>query len=186
MIWVLLIFNFVILGIFIVGFAKCFHRCPPGKILVIYGKMKTGHGGPKCITKGATFVFPFIQSYQYLDLKVSDVAINLRDAHSKQDDRVEVSGSFTVGISTEPSVLPHAAERLMGLEDHEIESLAKSIIQGQVRLICASRDSDELKGDEAFVREVRKNVERELNKVGLTQINANLDVRVVPKKVNLF
>ncbi|MBR4985949.1 MAG: flotillin family protein [Proteobacteria bacterium] len=180
------IMNLVVFGILVVIFVRGYHRCPPGKVLVIYGKMgRTVREGPKCITKGVAFVWPFIQSYCYLDLTASEVAVNLRDALTKENDRVDVSATFTVGISTKPGVLQNAAERILGLDEHHIASLAKEIIQGQIRLICASRDSNEVRGDEAFVSEVNENVERELNKIGLTLINAVLNIHVVPKRVNL-
>ncbi|MEL7376601.1 MAG: flotillin family protein, partial [Bacteroidota bacterium] len=44
-----------------------FRRCPSDKILVVYGKTG-GQASAKCYAGGATFVWPIIQDYKYLDL----------------------------------------------------------------------------------------------------------------------
>ncbi len=49
-----------------------YRKCPSDKILVIYGKVGTTQDGQqrsaKCIHGGASFIWPVIQSYEYLDL----------------------------------------------------------------------------------------------------------------------
>ena len=62
------------------------------------------------------------------------IEINLTNALSKQNIRVDVPSRFTVGISTEPAVMQNAAERLLNLQPPQIEDMAKEIIFGQLRL----------------------------------------------------
>ena len=163
----------------IVGILSRYRKCPSDKVMVIYGKVGTDHEGQarsaKCIHGGAAFVVPAIQSYQYLDLTPISINVDLRNALSKQNIRVDVPSRFTVGISTEPGVMQNAAERLLGLKLNEIQELAKDIIFGQLRLVIATMEIEEINTDrDKFLLAVSKNVEIELKKIGLRLINVNV------------
>mgnify|MGYP002508868760 CR=1 FL=1 len=157
-----------------------YKRCPSDKILVIYGSGTKGETAT-CIHGGASFVWPIIQDYQYLDLTPFSINIELRGALSKQNIRVDVPSSFTVAISTDGRVMHNAAERLLGLDLRTVQNLASEIILGQLRLVVAQMDVEELNTErERFMEEVRKNVESELKKIGLKLFNAYInDVREV-------
>ena len=155
-----------------------YRRCPSDKILVIYGK--TGrHASAKCIHGGAAFIWPVFQDYAYLDLKPISIECNLQNALSKQNIRVDVPCRFTVGISTEPEVMNNAAERLLGLTTDSIQSIATDILFGQLRLVIATMDIEEINADrDKFLASVSANVEAELRKIGLKLINVNVtDIR---------
>ena len=156
-----------------------YRRCPSDKIMVIYGKVGTNKDGSarsaKCIHGGAAFVWPVIQSYEYLDLTPISINVDLANALSHQNIRVDVPSRFTVGISTEPGTMQNAAERLLGLKLTEIQELAKDIIFGQLRLVIATMDIEEINTDrDKFVEAVYHNVETELKKIGLRLINVNV------------
>ena len=71
--------------------------------------------------------------------------------------------------------MQNAAERLLGLGLNEIEELAKDIIFGQLRLVVATMDIEEINTDrDLFLAEVSSNVESELKKIGLRLINVNV------------
>ena len=109
-----------------------YKRCPSDKILVIYGRIGKNKDGTtrssKCIHGGAQFVWPVIQSYSYLDLTPISIQVDLKNALSRQNIRIDVPSRFTVGISTEAGVMQNAAERLLGLQLSEIQELSKDII----------------------------------------------------------
>lgn len=169
----------VIIFITIASVFSRYKKCPSDKILVIYGKTGKSNDGTsrsaKCIHGGADFIWPVIQSYEFLDLTPISIEVNLTNALSKQNIRVDVPSRFTVGISTEPSVMPNAAERLLGLQMREIQELAKDIIFGQLRLVIATMDIEEINSDrDKFLANVSQNVEAELKKIGLKLINVNV------------
>ena len=154
-------------------------KCPSDKILVIYGKVGNNTDGTNksatCIHGGAKFIYPFIQAYQFLDLTPISIQVDLTNALSRQNIRIDVPSRFTVGISTEPGVMQNAAERLLGLKLNEIQELAKDIIFGQLRLIIATMDIEEINTDrDKFLEAVSGNVETELKKIGLRLINVNV------------
>src|SRR5690554_4672672 len=125
-----------------------YRRCPADKILVIYGRVGKGKEGSSrsalCIHGGAKLVWPVIQDYQYLDLTPMSIEVNLTNALCKQNIRVDVPSRFTVGISTEPGVMQNAAERLLGLSHNDIKELAQDILFGQLRLVIATMDIEEI------------------------------------------
>jgi len=156
-----------------------YKKCPSDKIMVIYGKVGTNKDGTqrsaKCIHGGASFVWPVIQAYEYLDLTPLSLSVDLTNALSHQNIRVDVPSRFTVGISTEVGIMQNAAERLLGLKLVEIQELAKDIIFGQLRLVVATMDIEEINTDrDKFLEAVSGNVETELKKIGLRLINVNV------------
>ena len=171
----------IIVGVLFVTFTAIlarYKRCPSDKVLVIYGK--TGRdASAKCIHGGAAFIWPVFQSYQFLDLNPISIECNLTNALSKQNIRVDVPCRFTVGISTEPEVMTNAAERLLGLTPDEIRNIATDILFGQLRLVIATMDIEEINADrDKFLAAVSQNVEAELRKIGLKLINVNVtDIR---------
>ena len=162
---------------------KRYKRCPSDKILVIYGKTgKNKEGGissARCIHGGASFIWPVFQSYSFLDLTPISIECNLTNALSKQNIRVDVPCRFTVGISTEPDNMTNAAERLLGLTTEQIQNIATDILFGQLRLVIATMDIEEINADrDKFLANVSTNVEAELRKIGLKLINVNVtDIR---------
>jgi len=154
-----------------------YKRCPSDKVMVIYGRVKDASGSmaAKCFHGGATFVWPIFQNYQYLDLTPASISVDLKGALSRQNIRVDIPSKFTVGISTEPSIMQNAAERLLGLKQMEIQDLARDIIFGQLRLVIATMDIEEINTDrDKFLTAVSNNVESELKKIGLRLINVNM------------
>jgi flotillin len=167
------LFVAVILGTVYVATSR-YKLAPSDKILVVYGNVKTG-GAAACYHGGGRVVWPLIQHYAYLDLKPMTISINLEHALSLQNIRINVPSTFTIGISTEPSIMSNAAERMLGLNQVEIEDMAKEIIFGQLRLTVASLTIEQINQDrEAFLRDVSTNVDSELHKIGLYLINVNI------------
>ena len=160
-----------------------YKRCPSDKILVIYGKTgrnkEGGISSARCIHGGASFIWPVFQSYAFLDLTPISIECNLTNALSKQNIRVDVPCRFTVGISTEPDNMTNAAERLLGLTTDQIQNIATDILFGQLRLVIATMDIEEINADrDKFLANVSTNVEAELRKIGLKLINVNVtDIR---------
>lgn len=171
----------IVVAVVFVTFAAMlsrYKRCPSDRILVIYGK--TGRAGSaKCVHGGAAFIWPVIQSYAFLDLKPISIEANLTNALSKQNIRVDVPCRFTVAITTEPESMNNAAERLLGLSMEQINELAKDMLFGQLRLVIATMDIEEINSDrDKFLSYVSANVEAELRKIGLKLINVNVtDIR---------
>ncbi len=171
---IVIVFSFIL----IFSMIRRYKRCPSDRILVVYGKVGKDSDGSrtaKCIHGGAAFIWPIIQDYSFLDLTPISLEVNLTSALSKQNIRVDVPSRFTVGVSTEPTVMQNAAERLLGMQRPAIHDLAKDIILGQMRLVVAMMDIEEINSNrDKFLANIAGNVEAELNKIGLKMINVNV------------
>ena len=85
---VILVFSLLVMVL------RRYRRCPSDKVMVIYGKVGTNKDGSnrssRCIHGGAAFVWPLIQDYQYLDLTPMSINVDLANALSHQNIRVDV------------------------------------------------------------------------------------------------
>jgi flotillin len=154
--------------------ASRYRRCPANRVLVIFGKVG-GSRAAKCIHGGAAFVWPVIQDYSYMSLDPITIDINLTGALSYKNIRVNVPSTFTVGISTQPTIMQQAAERILGLTESQVGTQAQDIIIGQLRLVVATMTIEEINQDrEKFLKQINENVDKELNKIGLEVINVNI------------
>ena len=151
-----------------------YKRCASDEILVVYGRVKGGRAS-RCIHGGATLVWPLFQDYKKLSLIPMTINIPLTNALSQENIRINVPSTFTVGISTDPTIMNNAAERLLHLTPTQIEAMASEIIFGQLRLTVASLTIRQINSDrDQFFESIRDNVGHELNKLGLNLINVNI------------
>jgi flotillin len=172
--FLLFVFGVFLLFIGLVVFFARYKRCPANRILVVAGKV-AGDRSAQCYNGGATFVWPLIQEYGYLDLTPIQIEIKLESALSMQNIRINTPSTFTVGISTEPGVMENAAERMFGLPRQEIRDLARDIIFGQMRVVIAIMSIEEINSDrDKFIENIFNVVGSELKKIGLYLINVNI------------
>lgn len=164
---------FIVLGM-LMFVMRQYRRCPSNRVLVVYGKV-AGKQAANCIHGGGIFVIPLFQDYQYLSLEPMTIDIHLTGALSKKNIRVNVPSTFTVGVSTEPTIMNNAAERLLGLREADVSDQARDIILGQMRLVIATLSIEEINQDrEKFLKLVNEFCAGELLKIGLEVINVNI------------
>ena len=171
----ILVISALVVGIgMLVFFFSRYQKCPSDRILVVYGKTAGGVSS-KCLHGGALFIWPVIQAFEYLDLTPIPIDITLEGALTKQNIRINTPSTFTVGISTDPSVMSNAAERLLGLQLTQVRDLARDIIFGQMRVVIATMDIEAINADrDQLIERISDGVEGELRKVGLRLINVNI------------
>jgi flotillin len=164
----------LLLFLTLLGFLSRYRRCPSDRVLVVYGRVGAGRSA-RCLHGGAAFVWPVIQDYKYLDLHPMSIDIQLNNALSKQNIRVSVPSTFTIGVTTDADKMGNAAERLLGLNNAQVTQLAKEIIFGQMRLVVATMRIEEINSDrDRLIEAITNNVSTELEKVGLRLINVNI------------
>jgi flotillin len=156
------------------GFLSRYKRCPSDRVLVVYGRVGEGRSA-RCMHGGAAFIWPVVQDYQFLDLRPMSIDIQLNNALSKQNIRVSVPSTFTIGVTTDADKMGNAAERLLGFNTGQITQLAKEIIFGQMRQVVATMRIEEINADrDQLIIAITNNVSTELEKVGLRLINVNI------------
>jgi len=163
-----------LLFITFIAFLSRYRRCPSDRVLVVYGRVGSGRSA-RCLHGGAAFVWPIIQDYQYLELRPMSIDIQLNNALSKQNIRVSVPSTFTIGVTTDADKMGNAAERLLGMSTVQMTQLAKEIIFGQMRLVVATMRIEEINSArDLLIEAITNNVSTELEKVGLRLINVNI------------
>jgi len=154
--------------------ASRYRRCPSNMVLAVQGRVGGGKA-VRCFHGGGTFVWPLIQEYDYLELTPMTISIPLKGALSQQNIRINVPSTFTVAIDTTSEAMTNAAIRLLGRNRKEIEDMAMEIIFGQLRLTVASLTIEQINQDrEKFLEAIRRNIDTELTKIGLSLINVNI------------
>ena len=160
--------------VFFLMLAKQYKRCPSNKVLVIYGRVKSGTSA-RCLHGGGSFVIPLVQSYDYLHLDPIQIEVPLRGALSIENIRVNVPSVFTVAIGTDDHIMQNAAVRLLGLSTKDIMKQAEDIIFGQLRQVIASMGIEDINRDrDKFLENIQTSLEGELMKIGLVLINVNI------------
>ncbi len=175
---IIVVLGIVALVVILAGFALMiatrYKRCPSNRILVIYGKTGSGQSA-RPLHGGGTFVWPLIQSYDFLELEPLQIEIPLEGALSSENIRVSVPSVFTVAIGTDEETMNNAAVRLLGLDTPQIIKQAEDIIFGQLRHVIASMGIQEINRDrDVFLEKVQTALEPELKKIGLVLINVNI------------
>jgi flotillin len=164
----------VILAGFALMLATRYKRCPSNRILVIYGKTGAGQSS-RPLHGGGAFVWPLIQSYDFLDLEPLQIEIPLEGALSSENIRVSVPSVFTVAIGTDEESMNNAAVRLLGSDTPQIIKQAEDIIFGQLRQVIASMAIQEINRErDVFLEKVQTALEPELKKIGMVLINVNI------------
>lgn len=169
----------VVIILTIIGVLSRYRRCKPNQVLVVYGKTGGEKKSAKLYHGGAAFVLPIIQNYDVLSMEPMQIDCKLTGALSSQNIRVDVPTTITVAISTNPEIMQNAAERLLGMNTESTENLITDIVYGQMRLIIAEMTIEKLNSDrDEFLDKARKNIDNELNKLGLYLLNINIsDIR---------
>ncbi len=174
--WLIIMVVMVLLFAMSIGVALItrYKRCPSNRVLVVYGKVGGGQSA-KCLHGGGTFVWPMVQSYDFLSLDPIQIEVPLKGALSAENIRVNVPSYFTVAIGTQPNIMQNAAIRLLGLKTDQITQQALDIIFGQLRQVIASMKIEQINRDrDHFLRSIQSSLEPELEKIGLVLINVNI------------
>ncbi|PID51813.1 MAG: hypothetical protein CR972_05170 [Candidatus Moraniibacteriota bacterium] len=169
-------FSVVVLGVvgIVITVIAGFKICPSNKVLIKYN-CNSGNKSVLSIHDSVTFVWPFFQSYGFLDLEPITTDINLKNVLSKQNIMVNVASRFAFGIGTTPELLQAAAEHLFGIFSYKIEEKARNAIITQISKTIATMDIEEINADRnTFEQRVVQNIETEFQKIGLKLINADI------------
>lgn len=151
-------------------FVRLYKRCPPNKVMVIFGK--TGRGAAKCLHGGASFVWPVIQEVGYLDLQPVFVPFEDATVVSSDNAQLVLTATATVAISTRPGVIENAASRLMGMAPNAIRAQAEGILLGTLSSAAGALTGEEIvRKRTAFANACRDVAAADLEKLGLEVVD---------------
>jgi len=160
-----------LLFVFMAVILKQYKRCPPNRILVIYGKT-----GPEeaadCVHGGARLIVPMLQDYGWLSLEPIRVEVARQRTTSGRTIADPLPRVFSVAIGTTPELMQAAAARLLGLSESEVKRHAEDVIVAQLDRLLDAVESGALEaGSDAYYERLESALGAELAPLGLVLIN---------------
>jgi len=168
--------------IMLLFFVSRYKRCPTDKILVVYGKVEESkYEGIKLINGGATFVWPVIQEYEFLDLSHTRYDFKV-ETNTKDLVPINLSGSIIYSISNQEEIAVKAAYSLLGKSKKEIGLICQDVINSTMIDFIATQDIiDIASSKKELIQNIAQKINKELNKIGVSIFNFRLD-RIEDKK----
>ena len=156
---------------FIIMRLKNYRRCPPNRLMVIYGRGLDGNNAAKVIHGGAVFVVPLMQDYAYLSLDPMRLELPHTLSQEAMEKGVKLPQTWTFAVSPDAELSQHAAVRLLGLPTAEIMRLAEDLVAGRIekqlnQLQNAIAPSESV----TIVKQWAKIIDSDLAQVGLVTI----------------
>jgi len=147
-------------------------KVPPHMVAVVSGRRhKIGEAtvGYRVVRGGATFVWPFFERIDDLDLRVITIAdLVVRDAITKEGVPLTVKAVANIKIGSEDAILINAVERLMGKHQEDIRKLAYETLEGHLRSMLGTLTVEEVNSDRAaFSQKMISESQTDLARLGL-------------------
>jgi flotillin len=145
--------------------------CPPNEVLIFSGKgtqTPQGYKGYREIKGGRAFRIPLIEKVDRLDLTNMIIEVSVGGAYSKGGIPLNIQGVANVKVGSHEPVLGAAVERLMGMNRALIMSMAKDVLEGNLRGVLSRLTPEEVNEDKlAFAEKLLEEAEHDLGKLGL-------------------
>jgi len=164
---VVLAMNLMLIAVIV----KYYKRCPPNRILVIYGKAGRGEAA-LCMNGGARLVVPLLQDYAWLALEPMRIEVSRQTTASGKTIADPLPRVFSVAIGTTPELMQAAAVRLLNLPSDQIMQQAEDIIVTRLDVLIDAIERGQLHpGTEEYYQRLEDSITTELETLGLVLIN---------------
>ncbi len=168
---IIVFFGLVLLFIIVLFlFMKRLVVVPPNKILII----NTLNGESKIHVVGKVFVWPVIQSYETIDLKL--YSFNIKDNYLTKDNHdFEIISDTSCGISLDPNIVDNVL-LIQGKDEEVIGKIIKDIIIQIYNEFIIEYDIIDIltKFDKKLKKDLIQKLDLELKKIGFTIISTNI------------
>ena len=156
----------------VIFFACGYKKARPDQALVISGPRSKR----KILIGRAGFKFPFFERVDELDLALIPIDVKTSSEVPTGDYiDIRVDATVNVKISKEPEMLEKAAINFLNLTTKDIGSIAREVLEGNVREIVGQLRLEEMVSDrQKFAELVRENAAPDLAAMGLEIISFNV------------
>jgi flotillin len=160
-------------GIFgpVVLYARRYKKVPPDKAMVVYGRRQVGKKGYQVISGGAKFIWPIVESYEFLPLDVRTLDVNVNDIVTdvaRSGAKVNIKTVAQVKVSSDRATMDTAAEHLLHKSDSEINEIAMKTLEGHVRGVCATLTVELINSDrDAISSQIQTMAAADLKNMGI-------------------
>ena len=158
----------IVLLIMVLGYVKA----PPDMAYIISGIRKKS----KVVIGKASIRIPFFERLDKLNLRLISIDVKTSNAVPTADYiNINVDATVNVKISNEPDKLRLAAENFLNKPTEYIASVAREVLEGNVREIVGKMKLEEMVSDrQKFANLVKENAEPDLAAMGLDIISFNV------------
>ena len=163
----------IILGVLLVLYLiASYIKAPPDMAYIVSGARKKS----KVVIGRAALRFPFFQRLDKLNLRLIPIDVKTSNAVPTADYiNINVDATVNVKISNLPDRLRLAAENFLNKPTDYVASVAREVLEGNVREIVGKMKLEEMVSDrQKFANLVKENAEPDLAAMGLDIISFNV------------
>lgn len=183
----------MIIGIALAALAVIIFMCnyikvPPNVALIVSGrkhkyKVKNDEGqtvvkkfGYRIVRGGATFVIPFFERVDKLNLGIMQVDIKTgQPVPSQEYIGVMVDGVANIKIGSDDVSVATAAEQFLGWKQHEIAAVAMQVLEGNMREIIGGMTiADLVQNRDKFATATQRAATSDMRNMGLEIVNITI------------
>lgn len=167
-----LIVGVVVAVLLILLFVTGYVKAPPDMAFIISGMKKKS----KVVIGRASFRIPFFERLDKLNLRLIPIDVKTSNAVPTADYiNINVDATVNVKISNEAEKLRLAAENFLNKPTEYVASVAREVLEGNVREIVGRMKLEEMVSDrQKFANLVKENAEPDLAAMGLDIISFNV------------
>lgn len=174
--------------ILLIAFIKNYIKVPPNVALIISGRrkkyqVKDDQGkeiekdfGYRIVRGGATFVIPFFERVDRLNLGMMQVDIKTtQPVPSQEYIGMMVDGVANIKIGSDPVSVATAAEQFLGWTQDNIAAVAMQVLEGNMREIIGRMTiADLVQNRDKFAQETQRAATTDMRNMGLEIVNLTI------------
>lgn len=166
------IIGIVVAALVIILFCIGYVKAPPDMAFIISGMKKKS----KIVIGKASIRIPFFERLDKLNLRLIPIDVKTSNAVPTADYiNINVDATVNIKISNEADKLRLAAENFLNKNTEYIASVAREVLEGNVREIVGKMRLEEMVSDrQKFANLVKENAEPDLAAMGLDIISFNV------------
>lgn len=174
--------------IFLIAFVRNYIKVPPNVALIVSGRRRkykvkdeTGRDivkefGYRIVRGGATFVIPFFERVDRLNLGIMQVDIKTtQPVPSQEYIGMMVDGVANIKIGSDAVSVATAAEQFLGWTQNDIAAVAMQVLEGNMREIIGRMTiSDLVQNRDKFAQETQRAATADMKNMGLEIVNLTI------------
>lgn len=178
----------VLVALFLIAFIRNYIKVPPNVALIVSGRRRkytvkdeTGKEivkefGYRIVRGGATFVIPFFERVDRLNLGIMQVDIKTtQPVPSQEYIGMMVDGVANIKIGSDAVSVATAAEQFLGWTQADIAAVAMQVLEGNMREIIGRMTiSDLVQNRDKFAQETQRAATTDMKNMGLEIVNLTI------------
>ena len=177
-----------LVALFLIAFIRNYIKVPPNVALIVSGRRRkykvkdeTGREivkdfGYRIVRGGATFVIPFFERVDRLNLGIMQVDIKTtQPVPSQEYIGMMVDGVANIKIGSDAVSVATAAEQFLGWPQSDIAAVAMQVLEGNMREIIGRMTiADLVQNRDKFAQETQRAATTDMKNMGLEIVNLTI------------